>query len=217
MKNTTTKDFVMNRVRIIIFAKAPQPGYAKTRLIPALGQEGTAVLARQMLLHTLQEAIAADLGIVELCVTPAINDVAWQGIQLPSCIELSCQGEGDLGERMARATRRCIEQDQPVLLIGTDCVEMSSELLRKAALALLERDAVIHCTTDGGYALLGLKQFSHFLFSRMQWSSEEVASSTISRLGQLGWTVHVGEMLHDIDEPQDLKYLPEAWDSHVAA
>ena len=198
----------MIRTRIIIFAKAPQPGFAKTRLIPALGAEGAAELAQQMLSNTLFEALAADIGTVELCITPKIDDIAWQGIELPVGIEITGQGEGNLGERMARASERAIKNAELVLLIGTDCVEISATLLREAAQSLHEHDAVIHCTADGGYALLGLKRYSAVLFSDMPWSTDAVASTTIARIGQLGWSLHVGQLLHDVDTPQDLKYLP---------
>lgn len=52
----------MSAVRIIIFAKAPQAGRAKTRLIPALGGEGAARLAQRMLQATLAllQAISAN-------------------------------------------------------------------------------------------------------------------------------------------------------------
>jgi uncharacterized protein len=203
--------------RIIIFAKAPQPGFAKTRLIPVLGQAGAAKLAQQMLFKTLHEAIAAEIGTVELCVTPAIHHAAWRGIQFPAGIEISDQGEGDLGARLALASERALANAGQVLLIGTDCVEMSGGLLREAAQALQEHDAVIHCTADGGYALLGLQRFSPFLFSDMPWSTYAVANTTIARIGQLGRSVHVGQMLHDVDEPQDLKYLPDQWRSYTVA
>ena len=85
---------------------------------------------------------------------------------------------------------------------------MSATLLREAAQSLHEHDAVIHCTADGGYALLGLKHYSAALFSDMPWSTDAVASTTIARIGQLGWSLHVGQLLHDVDAPQDLKYLP---------
>jgi len=207
----------MNSTRIIIFAKAPLAGYAKTRLIPALGKEEAAKLAKKMLLHTLAEALAADIGIVELCTTPSIQNAAWQGIKLPADVVISEQGEGDLGERMSRATARVIAGEEQVLLIGTDCVEMSGELLRDAAQDLGERDTVIHCTADGGYALLGMKQFSPLLFSAISWSTEVVASSTIARIGQLGWSVHIGKMLHDVDEPKDLQYLKKKDDVYAVA
>lgn len=201
--------------RIIIFAKAPLPGFAKTRLIPVLGQAGAAKLAQQMLFNTLQEAIAAQIGTVELCVTPDSHHPswhpAWRDTQFPAGIEISDQGEGDLGARLALASERALANAEPVLLIGTDCVEMSGGLLRAAAQALQEHDAVIHCTADGGYALLGLRRFSPFLFSDMPWSTDAVSRATLARIGQLGWTVFVGQMLHDVDEPQDLKYLSDQW------
>lgn len=197
--------------RIIIFAKAPLPGFAKTRLIPALGADGAAALARQMLFNTLHAAVAAEIGAIELCVTPAADQPAWRGIQFPAGIVISDQGEGDLGARLARASERALAGVEQVLLIGTDCVEMSDGLLREAAQALQENDAVIHCTTDGGYALLGLRRFSPFLFSDMPWSTDTVSSTTLARIEQLGWSVHVGQTLHDVDEPEDLKCLSEQW------
>lgn len=197
----------MTSTRIIVFAKAPKPGFAKTRLIPLLGAEGAAELAQQMLSNTLFRALAADIGTVELCCTPKIDDVAWQGIALPVGIEITDQGEGDLGARLARASKRALENSKFALLIGTDCVEMSTTLLREAALSLHEHDAVIHCTADGGYALLGLKRYSAAPFIDMPWSTDTVASTTITRIEQLGWSLHVGQLLHDVDTPEDLKYL----------
>ena len=194
--------------RIIIFAKAPLPGFAKTRLIPALGAEKAAGLARRMLFNTLHEALAADIGPVELCVTPEFNQTAWQGIHLPSGIEISAQGEGDLGARLARASERALTDAGQILLIGTDCVDMSSVLLREAAQALHEHEATIHCTTDGGYALLGIRRFDPSLFGGMPWSTDAVACTTLARIRQLGWTVRVGQTLHDVDEPEDLECVP---------
>ena len=194
--------------RIIVFAKAPQPGFAKTRLIPALGAKGAADLARRMLFNTLEEALAAGIGPVELCVTPKIDAAEWQGMPLPSGIEIYDQGEGDLGARLARASERALAEAEPILLVGTDCVELTAVLLREAAQAMHEHDAVIHCTADGGYALLGIKRFDSCLFSDMPWSTAAVAGTTLARLGRLGWSVQIGQTLHDVDEPEDLQYLP---------
>jgi rSAM/selenodomain-associated transferase 1 len=207
----------MKSTRTIVFAKAPLAGFAKTRLIPALGREGAATLARNMLMGTLHEAISADIGAVELCVTPAIQDPAWQGVVFPTGIEISEQGGGDLGERLSRAAARAFSNTESALLIGTDCVEMSSTLLRNAAQALHEYDAAIHCTTDGGYALLGLNRFSPLLFSDIPWSTSKVASLTSDRIRQLGWSLHIGEILRDVDEPQDMEFLPGNWSVHAVA
>ena len=61
----------MNAVRIVIFAKAPVAGRVKTRLIPALGEAGASQLAARMLDRALQQALAAAVGPVELCMSPA--------------------------------------------------------------------------------------------------------------------------------------------------
>jgi len=92
----------MKLIRIVIFAKAAQPGFAKTRLIPALGEKGAADLAQRMLTHTLSEALAAKIGPVELCVTPSSTDAIWQTLVIPDEVQYSDQGEGDLGERLTR-------------------------------------------------------------------------------------------------------------------
>lgn len=197
----------MKPVRIIIFAKAPQPGLAKTRLIPALGAEGAATLAQKMLADTLAAAVAATVGPVELCVTPAIEDPAWQGLRPDANVATSAQGDGDLGARMARAAKRALEQSEPVILIGTDCAEMSAELLQQASTGLETSDALIYPTADGGYALLGLKSFDEQVFSNIAWSTATVAASTIAKMRATNRHVHIGATLHDIDTPDDLRWL----------
>ncbi|MBI1887615.1 MAG: TIGR04282 family arsenosugar biosynthesis glycosyltransferase [Nitrosomonadales bacterium] len=197
--------------RIIVFAKAPQAGFAKTRLIPVLGSAGAARFARRMLLRTLDSAMAAAIGPVELCVTPEIVSTAWHDVDIAQEIEISAQGDGDLGARLARATQRALEHDESALLIGTDCVEMSAPLLREAAVALKRKDAVIYPAADGGYALLGLTEFHSSLFSNIAWSTDSVAAETIARIGQLGWSLEVGTPLHDVDEPDDLERIPANW------
>ena len=92
----------MTPVRIVIFAKAPVPGRVKTRLIPALGADGAAALAGAMLDHTLQQALAAGLDAVELCMSPAPGEPAWHGVAWPAGVECTAQGDGDLGSMHLR-------------------------------------------------------------------------------------------------------------------
>lgn len=201
----------MKPVRIVIFAKAPQPGFAKTRLIPALGAQGAADLARRLLIHTVRTALAAKVGTVELCVTPAVEQSIWQTFAIADGVQWSEQGEGDLGERLARATQRVIEGGESVLLIGTDCPELSANCLQHAARTLQSKDATLFPAFDGGYVLLGLNRFHASLFTSIAWSTETVGVDTLCRLEQLGWAVQNHQMLHDIDEPIDLKWLPKTW------
>lgn len=194
----------MNTVRIVVFAKAPVAGRVKTRLIPALGAAGAAQLAAHLLDRALQQALAAAVGPVELCMSPAPGAPEWAGIPLPAGIETSDQGEGDLGARMARAAQRAIARGEPVLLTGTDCPDLTAARLRTAAAQLAGHGAVLHRAEDGGYPLLGVRAFAAGLFEDMPWSTATVADLTLARLAALGWTVWVGDTLRDIDEPADL-------------
>ena len=197
----------MRRTRIVIFAKAPVPGSVKTRLIPALGEIGAARLAHKMLLATIQEAEAARLAIPELCASPHPFDPEWASFLPNAEIRYTDQGEGDLGDRLTRAAKRVTLTGENILLIGTDCPALDHHRLRAAAEMLASHDAVIHPTLDGGYALLGLRRFDGSLFAGISWSGPTVAADTIARIEALGWTLHVGETLRDIDEPQDLEAL----------
>lgn len=190
--------------RIVIFAKAPVAGAVKTRLIPALGADGAAKLAAEMLALTVAEAVAAGVGPVELCADPRPDCRQWDGHRPAAPVRLSAQGDGGLGERLARAAGRVVGGGEAVLLIGSDCPELDAGRLRGAAAALARHDAVIHPTADGGYALLGLRRFAPALFEGIAWSSPAVAAQTLERLSALGWSCDVRETLHDIDEPRDL-------------
>jgi len=201
----------MRRARIVIIAKAPIGGFAKTRLIPALGPDGAARLARHMLEHTAHTALLAELGPVELCVTPSPSDPVWTTLNLPDRLAWSEQGDGDLGMRMARAASRATDAGEEVILIGTDCPDLTAQHLRNAAAALAHHDAAIVPTVDGGYALLALRRFHPCLFEHMPWSTDGVACETLSRIGRLGWRASSTHPLHDIDAPADLVWLPADW------
>lgn len=205
----------MKAPRIVIIAKAPVPGFCKTRLIPALGEQGAALLAQRMLVHTVDTALAARLGAVELCITPARQAFDWSALALPEGLEWTEQGEGDLGARMARASQRVTADGTPILLIGTDCPALDAALLRQAAEALRQHDASMVPTLDGGYALLGLRHHHPCLFEDMPWSTADVAALTRQRAAQRGLRLHSLPTLHDIDEPHDLRWLPAAWRAHL--
>ena len=197
----------MSGTRIVIFAKAPVPGRVKTRLIPALGPEGAAALARDMLLATWRAAESVTTADTELCLSPDPDHPDWEGL-LPPGASPTAQGEGDLGERLARAARRVASEGDRVIFVGTDCPALTASRLEGACRELERHDAVIHPAHDGGYVLLGLKRADDGLFRAIPWSTPSVARETIARIGALGWSLHVGETFRDVDEPDDLQYLP---------
>jgi len=196
--------------RIVVFAKAPLAGFAKTRLIPALGAEGAAALARQMLSHTLEQALAAAPQAVELCMSPAPSDPAWQGVALPPAVERSNQVDGDLDTRMGLAMERSLAQWQgPVLLIGSDCPALTAKYITEAGRQLEQHDAVLLPADDGGYVLIGLQAPCPEVFTGMVWSTQGVAAETLRRLADFRLRVWLGPTLQDIVEPADLVHLPD--------
>jgi rSAM/selenodomain-associated transferase 1 len=192
---------------VLLFAKAPEPGRVKTRLIPALGEDGAAALAARMLHHALEAAVAARIGPVELVAEP-LDHPHWGA--LPS-VARSAQGEGDLGARMARAVQRTIEQGECALLIGSDCPALDGPMIATLAWHLDDHDAAIIPAGDGGYVALALARFDAFVFADIAWSSAEVLPTTLERLATLGWRVAVMPAMHDIDDPADLAHVPVAW------
>lgn len=195
---------------IILFAKFPAQGMAKTRLQPALGIEGAAQMARRLLLHSIEQAVATGFTI-ELCVSPAPTDPCWQALNLPDSLQWSAQAEGDLGLRMLTASQQALARFEQVILIGTDCPSLTTIRIRQAAQQLEIQDSVMIPAFDGGYALFGFKQVAARLFSNIEWSTASVAKVTQQRLSELSWSVALLAPLPDIDEPEDLCYLPNGW------
>lgn len=196
---------------LIIFAKAPIPGYAKTRLARALGDAAAARLAERMLMETLKNAIAADIGPVELCCAPDDAHPAFRRAAAEHGIELTLQGEGDLGMRMQRALARNLNRRQRALLIGTDAPGLGPLHLRSAAEALHVRPAVLGPAADGGYVLIGLSQPIPALFDGIDWSTSQVMAQTRARLQRHGIDCAELPMLADVDEPEDLIHVPKEW------
>jgi uncharacterized protein len=196
---------------VIVFAKAPVPGLAKTRLAPALGAAGAAALAERMLHHALAQAVAADVGPVELCATPDASHPALQAAAAEVGAGLTEQGTGDLGLRMHRALARCLTRHGRALLIGTDAPALSDIVLRQASSALHNHDAVFVPALDGGYALVGQRRADPRWFSDMDWSHDRVMEETRERLRAAGvrWTELPA--VADIDEPADLMHVPPGW------
>ena len=201
----------MKPVRIIIFTKAAQAGFTKTRLIPALGKQGAANLAKKMLIHTLNQSLEAGVGPVEMCVTPPPTDSIWQEFRVLGDLEYSDQGTGDLGERLSRVTQRVIDKGESLLIIGTDCTQLTATHLQRAKESLHNFDSILIPATDGGYVLFGLNFFHASLFESIKWSTDTVYAETTERLETLGRTIKIFPSMNDIDEPKDLKFLPSTW------
>jgi uncharacterized protein len=200
-------------IAIAVLAKAPLPGFAKTRLIPALGAEGAARLQARLVEHAVATACAARIGPVTLWGTPDETHPLFQAIGARLGVALARQDGGDLGERMLAAVAAA---DMPVLVIGTDCPALTADHLRTAADILRSgADAAIIPAEDGGYALIGLRAPARALFSEMHWSVPSVMEETRRRLRDLGMRWREPVTLWDLDLPQDLERLREIGLQHL--
>jgi rSAM/selenodomain-associated transferase 1 len=204
--------------RIAVMAKAPRAGHAKTRLAPALGANGAAALAALLLDHAVAQATAAALGPVTLWGTPDADHPAFERARVDHGVALAVQCDGDLGARMAHVFDASFAAaGSPLLLMGSDAPGLVSALLRDAAHALIEHDAVLVPALDGGYALLGLRSPAPWLFDAMPWSTPRVMAETRTRIAAAG--LHHVELpaVADIDLPGDLVHLPPGWLEAIAA
>jgi hypothetical protein len=195
---------------VLVFAKAPVPGEAKTRLIPALGAEGAAALHERLVDRALATSAAAAIGPVELCCTPDEPHPALVRLAHAHGARLAGQGPGDLGERMAAAFRRALGAAPAAIVIGCDCPALAPRHLREAAAALAGGcEAAIAPAEDGGYTLIGLTRTADTLFDGIRWGESTVLAETRGRLAALGLRSHELETLWDVDRPEDLARLEE--------
>lgn len=194
--------------RVAVFAKAPVSGAVKTRLIPALGADGAAALYRTLVKRTLECALAAALGPVELWCAPDATDPFFRECAVGLGVRLASQSEGDLGARMRCAFDAMLAGGGRALLIGSDVPAMTPQYLQAADAALAQGcDAVFGPAEDGGYVLIGLSRVAPELFRGIEWGGPAVMRATRARIEKLGWRHLELPVLWDVDRPEDLSRL----------
>lgn len=186
--------------RLLIFIKNPIPGKVKTRLAATLGDERALEIYRHLLEHTRQVSLAFP-GERHLFYSHFLDDTDdWN----PGEYMKALQTPGDLGLRMETAFRQVFEPgDAPTLIIGSDCPLLSSDILQQAVKALETHPLVLGPATDGGYYLLGMRQFIPQLFQNIRWSTEHVAAETLACAASLDLAVAQLPALPDIDYESD--------------
>jgi rSAM/selenodomain-associated transferase 1 len=185
----------MAATEVAILAKAPIPGFAKTRLVPAIGAHAAAVLQERLTARTVATALAAGLGPVTLWCAPDTTHRSFRD----AGVALKPQPDGDLGRRMLAAFPQ-----QPALVVGTDCPALSPAHLRDAAQALVTHEVVLIPAEDGGYVLIGAQSPHPGLFADMTWSVPTVCAETRCRAAALGLRLAELPPLWDVDTEDDL-------------
>jgi uncharacterized protein len=202
---------------VAVLAKAPVPGFAKTRLIPTLGLEGAAHLQRRLMERAVRTAVEARVGPVTLWCAPDAEHEAFAALGARFDLALVGQPSGDLGQRMLAS----FEAAGPgaAIVIGTDCPALDARDLRDAAELLADGvDVAIVPVEDGGYGLIAARRPLPVLFCEMPWSTPWVASLTRERAAAAGLRLSKLRTLWDVDTPADYRRLVEAgllWNERV--
>lgn len=183
---------------MLVIAKEPLPGRAKTRLAPALGPEGAAAVAEAALADTL-EAVAA---------TPAGRRVivleGEPGEWLPEGFELIRQRGDGLAARLAAGFA---DVGEPALLVGMDTPQITPQELSRAGELLCrpEHDAVLGHAEDGGWWALGIHRADPRVFKGVPMSEPHTGEVQLASLEALGLRVGRLPVLRDVDTIDDAR------------
>ena len=198
---------------LLVFAREPVLGRVKTRLAAGISPEAALAVYRELLALTATAVtvaqVPATVWLAEAPTAPA--DPArprpeWPG--LPWRVQPAAES---LGDRMAHAFAEAFAAGATrVVIIGTDCPDLSAGLLRRAFDQLTDHDLVVGPADDGGYYLLGLRAPQPALFANKEWSSATVLLHTLADAARLGLRVFQLPMLHDVDSAVDLARWREA-------
>ncbi len=188
----------------MIFIKNPIPGKVKTRLGKDIGHEKAVTYYKKLLEITrvTAEATPADKW---LWYGDFINEAdPWDS----SIFTKKLQHTGNLGQRMQMAFEEAFTNGyKKVAIIGSDCPEMTSDILEEAFERLDDCDVVIGPANDGGYYLLAMKSPLP-IFDEVDWSTEQVLEQTTDHLKKLGSSYTLLQELTDLDTIDDLKNFP---------
>jgi len=188
----------MSLPRLLVIAKAPEPGRSKTRLCPPCTPEQAAELAEAALADTLDVISRTE------CSGRTIFLDGTPGDWLPEGFEVLAQSEGGLGDRLADAFSRVAG---PAFLVGMDTPQISPELISESMERLQQpgTDAVIGLCPDGGYWGIGMNEGEPGAFDGVPMSAGDTGRRQIEQLEKLGMRVSELPMLRDVDYFSDAR------------
>lgn len=189
---------------LLIFIRNPQLGKVKTRLARTLGNE-EALRIYQILLEKTRLAALGCAAERWLLYSDFVDE---QDAWLPESFQKQTQSPGDLGERMEAAFKKAFEAGaSKVAIIGSDCPELSGEVLEQAFALLDSNDFVLGPVPDGGYYLIGMRAFDPSVFQGIEWSTESVREKTLEKIASAGKSCAFLPLLTDVDTEEDWRKL----------
>ncbi len=199
-------------VQLIVMCKAPVSGFVKTRLSPPFSaDEATAI--HQAMAESVIERVSAMFSNIWVG-TDDVTHPYFERFDLP----IVDQGEGDLGDRMARLTSRAFADGaSAALIVGTDSPHMPGSRLASAVGMLASFDVVVGPVEDGGYDLIAMNGAYTDLFRQIQWGSGVVLEQTLQRANTGGISVGQLDVSFDLDTPESLERAKLLWSPTLQA
>ncbi|MHB1850519.1 MAG: TIGR04282 family arsenosugar biosynthesis glycosyltransferase [Acidimicrobiales bacterium] len=195
---------------VLVMAKAPRPGLAKTRLAPMLGDDRCASLQATLITRAVAVATSVAPGATFVAFDPPDARGELAGL-VPPGVELVPQRGGHLGERLAAAVTDVYAVHLgPLVVVGTDIPLLEARHLHDAFAALAGGDdVVLGPAYDGGYYLAGMNRPEPSLFdiAPQLWGGPGVLAATVARVEADGLRGHLLEELRDLDTPEDAMAL----------
>jgi len=206
----------MSDTVILLFSKAPIPGQVKTRLIPKIGAADAAKVHQVLLEKVLETTLSFPEGTVQLWIANEPKHDFIEQLKKVSGVEVYQQQGRDLGERMFHAVERAYSSAKYLILIGGDCLSVSSDYIQQAVNQMKAgfTDVVIGPAEDGGYVLMGLACKNKLsdvagLFSAVEWGSVNVFSQTRRKAEQQGLSMGLLDIRWDVDYWEDVERAVE--------
>lgn len=194
-------------VLLVQFAKWPEAGKVKTRLIPALGQEG-ALAAHVSLSQQVLANLQATCYRVEFWWDRERPVHVEQNEPLTSTLGKTgavqrVQVEGDLGYRMLCALNDGLARFPAVIIVGSDCPSVDPAYLHQAITALETTDLVLGPAEDGGFVLIGARRTVPDMFRDVSWGTDQALRHSLAQFERVGLSASVLEQRWDVDELDD--------------
>ena len=197
-------------VALLVVAKAPVPGLAKTRLAAGVGDRAAADIAAAALLDTLDAVADAPVAARVVALTGSLDDAcAGDEIRrrLADFTVVPQRGTG-FAERLANAHLDAARAagGLPVLQIGMDTPQVTDELIGECARELLAADAVLGLARDGGWWVLGVTDAATADCLRaIPMSRSDTGAVTLAALGDTVAHVSLVQTLADVDTVDDVQ------------
>jgi len=190
---------------LIFFLKLPSKGKVKTRIEKDLGPDLVFTLYNAFITDILSVCESADADII-IAYSPDADAEKKFELLLKKHRSFRQRGD-DLGQRMYNAFTDAYSYGyKSCILIGSDIPELKIEILNKALAELEEFDIVLGPSADGGYYLIGNKNYSNSVlyYKNIEWSRPDVYYKTKVLIESLGYNMFQLDTLNDIDDLEDL-------------